>query len=203
MKTLYTLILVLSAGSLAVAQQHRLDVNIRANVLTYAGEPHYGRDWTGPAIGPSLEVLYFPVSFVGVGGYYSRSVMSGGFDYENYVNDFYWWDSPMVATKYDFNMYGASLQFTTNRKRGFRAYVVGRAGKMEILEDFERYTIGNTGTTFGGGIGIMVKLGRMVSFNIFEANYMFLPEEFSIHNADALQGFYAQSGLVVKAWRKK
>ena len=49
----------------------------------------------------------------------------------------------------------------------------------------------------------MIKLSRRLYFNLFEANYAFLPKEFSMENDAKLGGVYIQSGLSLKLLQKK
>lgn len=201
MKRLYILLFSLLSASVVNAQDYRIDVNIRGNtmVLLEDVDDVNAREFRQLPVGASAEVLFFPKDFVGIGLFYSRSVMSGKFEY--YQNGDY--SAAYPTTDYDYAMYGLTLQLSTNRKRGFRIYAVGRAGKFEFVEDVHGFSVGDSEFAYSGGFGIMVKLSRRLSFNIFEANYAFLPKEFSVANDVEISSVYVQSGLSVKLLPRK
>jgi hypothetical protein len=193
----------------SIAQDYHLDLNLRGNANVTLDEEYtnketghyYERYLSVPDIGGSAELLYYPKGFVGVGIYYSRTVMAGEYEYYtpsstygNYHQDF---------SEYKYAMYGVSAQVTTSRKKRFRVYAVGRAGRVQMVEDFDDFTMGSKGFAYGAGFGVMLKLSRRISFNIFEANYIWLPKEFTLENNEPINGLQAQSGLTVKLWRVK
>jgi hypothetical protein len=201
MKRLYTLIFALVAALAVHAQDYRIDLNIRGNtmVLLEDGDEVNSREFRQFPVGASAEALFFPKDFVGIGVFYLRSVMSGKFEY--YQGGDY--TAAYPTTDYDYAMYGLSLQLGTNRKRGFRVYAVGRAGKFEFVEDAHGFSIADSEFAYSGGLGIMVKLSRRMSFNVFEANYSFLPKEFSVGNDEEIASIYVQSGVSIKLLPRK
>lgn len=204
MKYIYILCLTVASIAQATAQEYRLDVNLRATGLLVIGddasEDKHRRSNLMPTIGASGEVLFFPKGFIGVGAFYSRSVVSGENEYAQGGT----FNSNYVVSSLDYAMYGVSLQLTTSRKKGFRIYAIGRAGKFEVVEDMAgAYSLSASEFAYSGGFGIMVKLSRKVSFNIFEANYTFLPKQFSDENNIEVAGLYAQSGLSIRFMQKK
>ncbi len=201
MKHTFIFIAIILSAVAVQAQDYRLDLNIRANTmfLIEDGDDPNSRIFSDFPVGFSAEVLFFPKSFIGVGAFYSKSVVPGAFEYEQYN----YYNYSEYTTDYDYAMYGLSLQLTTSRKRAFRAYVVGRAGKFEFVEDAGPFTIGDSKFSYSGGVGMMIKLSRKLNFNLFEANYAFLPKEFSMENDAEIGGLYIQSGLSLKLLQKK
>lgn len=199
MKYIY-IIIVAMLPLAAQAQSYRLDLNIRANAmgLIESSDEQGGRSFSDVPIGFSAEVLYFPEDFIGVGAFYSRSVVSGAFEYDQ----FNWYQYDYSTTDFDYSMYGISVQLTTNRKRFFRVYAVGRAGKFEIVEDVGPFALANSKFAYSGGFGVMLRLAQTVSFNLFEANYTFLPKEFSAEKDVTIGGFLVQSGISIRLLRK-
>lgn len=199
MKYIYIIIIVLLPLA-AQAQSYRLDLNIRANTfaLNETSDDQGDRYFGDFPAGFSAEVLFFPEDFIGVGAFYSKSVISGAFEYDR----FNWYQYDYFTTDYDYSMYGISVQLTTNRKRFFRIYAVGRAGKFELVEDVGPFSIANSKLAYSGGFGVMLRLAPTVSFNLFEANYTFLPKEFSSGQDVAIGGFLVQSGISIRLLRK-
>jgi hypothetical protein len=201
MKTFIVTIFLIQLCAFGIyAQQYQFELNVKATAFGAEEYPtgNVDPDIITPAFGFSGEVLYFPLNNVGIGAYYSKSVLAGEkYFYEN--NDYTY----SGETKYDYATYGLSLQLTTNRKRGFRLYAVGRVGLVEILDDFDGFKMGNSGLGYGGGIGTMLKFSRRISWNIFEANYMALPKEFSVDNKTTTFALAVQSGFSYKFIRKK
>jgi hypothetical protein len=206
MKYIHSILFTLLASAPLLAQDYRIDLNLRASTLATfdMGDEEfqslgYDRYWVTPDIAGSVEALVFIKDFVGVGAFYTQSIMEGEYTHELYESFNYYNDN----SKYKVSMYGLTAQITTSRKKTFRIYAVGRVGNYEMVEKFDGFTIGSKGMAYSAGFGIMLKLSRRISFNIFEANYTWLPKEFSLENDIALSGGQVQSGLSVKLFRKK
>lgn len=199
MRKILILTTLLAVSSLVLAQDYRVDLNIRgaALMLDDPDDDAYGRDGAITILA-SAEALYFLKDYVGVGAYYTRSVIPGEYEFYN-GGGYYTYD----YSQYEFASYGASLQLTTSRKKRFRVYIVGRAGLTEILEDFEDYKVGSSAFSYSGGLGVMIKLSRRVSFNLFEANYLSMPKELALNKVNPITGLSAQTGFSVKIIRKK
>jgi hypothetical protein len=206
MKYIHTIIFSLLASAPLLAQDYRIDLNLRASTLaTFDVRDEefeslgYDRYWVTPDIAGSVEALFFIKDFVGVGAFYTQSIMEGEYEHDMLSGYNYYED----LSKYKVAMYGLAAQVTTSRKKTFRIYAVGRIGNYQMVEKFDGFTIGNKGMAYSAGFGIMLKLSRRISFNIFEANYTWLPKEFSLENDIELSGGQVQSGLSVKLYRKK
>jgi hypothetical protein len=206
MKYIHTIVFIFLASAPLLAQDYRIDLNLRASTLATfdIGDEafqslNYDRYWVTPDIGASVEALFFLKDFVGVGAFYTQSIMEGEYEHEMY-SGYNYYDE---ISKYKVSMYGLAAQVTTSRKKTFRIYAVGRIGNYQMAEKFDGFTIGSKGMAYSGGFGIMLKLSRRVSYNIFEANYTWLPKEFSLENDVALSGGQVQSGFSVKLYRKK
>jgi hypothetical protein len=207
MQYFFCFIMVVFVSVPSIAQEYRLDLNLRGNANATLDEQYtnketghyYERSLSVPDIGGSAELLYYPKGFVGVGVYYSRTVMPGEYAYYTPLSYF----SPEDFSEYKYAMYGVSAQLTTSRKKRFRVYAVGRVGRVQMVEDFGDFTMGSKGFAYGAGFGVMLKLSRRISFNIFEANYIWLPKEFTLENNEPISVLQAQSGFTVKLWRVK
>jgi hypothetical protein len=207
MKYIHTIVFIFLASAPLLAQDYRIDLNLRASTLaTFDLQDKefqslgYDRYWVTPDIGASMEALFFIKDFVGVGAFYTQSIIEGEYEHEIYsAYDYYYGE----LSKYKVSMYGLAAQITTSRKKTFRIYAVGRVGNYQMVEKFDGFTIGSKGMAYSAGFGVMLKISRRISFNIFEANYTWLPKEFSLENDIALSGGQVQSGLSVKLFRKK
>jgi hypothetical protein len=198
------MVLFAAMAQTGFCQDFQLEVNVRANSsLLLDNPPEYDlRDYTRYPIGVSVEALYFVKDFIGVGLYYSRSVVDGECQYYGgtYFGGYF---SEESALK--FQQYGIAAQLTTNRKRRVQGYSVVRVGQYEWLEDFyeSSFAVGNKGISYGAGLGCMIRISRSVSFNIIEANYTFLPKEFSFEDRANTAAVGVQSGLSIKFLQKK
>lgn len=185
----------------AQAQRHHLELNIRANTLWLFDEDpdRYDREWS-PSLAISAEALYFPKEFIGIGLFYTRSIVDGINEYRE--PNMYYTPYAVDHGDYSYAHYGIAVQLTSPRDRFLRIYAVGRLGKFELVEDFGTFSFGNGGFSASGGSGIMLRLSKNVSFNLVEINYLWLPKKFSYQNDHAVGGLYAQSGISVRMFRK-
>jgi hypothetical protein len=189
------------ASSVCFSQGFRLDVNVRGNVLMPKddSDEQFSREWKSPAIGFSGEVLYFPLPYLGAGPFYSRSISDGKTEYENDGGTI----TTTEKTTYRYAAYGLAVQGTTNRSKLVRGFGVIRVGNIELLEEFEGFSVGDAGLFYSVGAGVIISVTQSISVNVIEANYCFLPKKLSLENTASISAIQLQAGVVLKLWRIK
>jgi len=199
-----TLVLLALLGNVLFAQDRLIDLNVRGSILMFKDyQPEAGfQDFTTltPPVMYSVEGVYFLKNYLGIGAFYSGTIVPGEIDPEVYNPGIYYYDEPNEVTC---SMYGVTAQVTTSRTKLFRIYGVARMGRAAMAEKFEYYTLGSKGIYYSAGFGVMIKLTRQVSFNLFEVNYNWFPESFSLENDTKVDGLIAQTGVSIRLLRKK
>jgi hypothetical protein len=175
-------------------------LNVRANtlILDDGSDKQFDRKLKTPAIGVSAEALYFPLKFLGAGLFFSRSITNAKIEYDQGITS-----SILETTTSSHTMYGLSIQGTTNRARVIRGFGVARIGKIEMVEEFDDFSIGDSGLFYSVGAGLTVSVTRNISINVIEANYCFLPKKLSLENTATMNGLQLQAGVQLKIWRIK
>ena len=180
MKIIVALCVVMFVSVELYAQDYRLDVNLRGSSIAKLdfGDQEVQTDgfetsWINPDLEGSMEVLFYPKSFIGIGVYYGRSFIPGSNEYYRQTENTSfpgYYDGNAEYSDFKYAMYGATLQLTTSRQKFLRVYGVLRAGKYELVEQFRDFSVSGSGFAYSGGFGVMMKLTRRLSFNLLEAN---------------------------------
>jgi hypothetical protein len=208
MKPIHIVLLFVLTIVPAKAQEYRADLNVRASTLFAADfrEDYvtrgFNRNIDTPELSASIEGVFYPYRFLGIGAFFTRTISEGLYNYDYFNYDPTSYNYSHTESKYGVVMYGLSLHVTTSRRKKFRLYAVGRVGKCEISEDFDEFVLGSKGLAYSAGFGLM-KLSRRVYFNIFEANYVVLSKDFVMDRVDGFYPLHGQSGVSVKLYRAK
>lgn len=191
----------------SMAQEYLVDLNLRGATFTFVdmsdegnqGQSIHRYGSTFP-IAVNIEGVYFFKPHFGAGAFYSRSVQPGSLEYERYIDENDW---GYEYGDFDYSMYGITAQVSSGRKRFFQVYGTARIGSAVVVEKLDDYTISSSGLFYSAGIGVMLKITRRISFNLFDVNYTWLPESFSLFNDRKQTALAANSGFSIKLLRKK
>lgn len=216
-----TLAALLISVSTAFAQDHKAELFIGAVLTDVHGDLDFNPraataedrylDVFTVTVGPQVKLLYRLSKKVLVGGFGAYGTGSSGqISTQNGAN------TPGKASiSSTHQYYGLELQWSTSRNKPFVFYsrfdavwastkdhVIGFDRKLGFNDSYVS-DFNTTGGGIGLGIGFIVRISRMIKFNIVDISVTFMGDEFSYDKVSTYQASFISSSIIVNIFRIK
>jgi len=134
---------------------------------------------------------------IGIGWVYTKS-FSGTIEYETYNGG-----AAPAPDNIFLMMNGPDLRISTGRTRKMRYYLCVNYVALEFVEQKDGYRLAAKMNTFGGGIGMMLRLSNKIYWNIIELNAHPIPSNsiYWLTKTDVI--LEAKSGLIINFGKRK
>jgi len=145
----------------------RIDVEMKLSQNVIPGNIHDVNNYPLKAIETTnldLGAHWQITQHIAVGWVYSNSMRGNGYNTEDFKFNFGTGD-----TKAQTLFSGLDLRFSTGRSKKWRQYISLTYGKAEVVEDKGSYRLANKTNAIGGNIGVMLRMGNHLYWNVLEA----------------------------------